>query len=329
MLLNIVRSRYQDMPVFLTVNSVTTQYSYISNVGLGAVGEVNPATSTVTGAGNLSYTYSEFPTITYEPITGESFVKHLYSKLEAATLLAAAQSGWAVDILMLIGLHRIGAVENMSFSEVHLKQSDISDAEKLVRFARAIDLLHVLTDAEVIEFQKIKSVEKNDKKDSKTARLFDLYMIFKEEVPENMRSFLTEFRQLTGITNSNRLKVVERSSKIDSNEVSIQSRSIMSVIKFLGRGIEIPLEYLEEGRVIDLSLKSEDGEAERLFPFRMHSSEDEPENVFAAVEYQDYWYYIDHNDITSKRTLEHIMILFELKAPFSKSSAPILTIPTR
>ena len=329
MLLNIVRSRYQDMPVFLSVSSVTTQYSYVANIGVGAVGEANPATYTATGGGSLNYAFSEFPTITFEPVTGESFAKHLYSEIDVMTLLAATQSGWAVDILMLIGLHRIGAAENMSFKEVRLKQESESDQEKLIQFSRAIDLLHVLTDAEVIEFERIKSVEKNDKKDSKTAALFDQYMVIKKEVPDNMRSFLTEFRQLTGIANFNRFKVVERSSQIEANEISIQSRSIMAVIKFLGRGVEIPVEHLKGRRVIDFKQSSAGEDVARPFPFIMHSSKDEPENVFAAIEYQDYWYYIDHNDIISKRALEHIMILFELMAPVTKSSAPILTIPTR
>ena len=36
MLLNIVRSRYLEVPVFLTVSSVLTQYEYDSSIGLGA-----------------------------------------------------------------------------------------------------------------------------------------------------------------------------------------------------------------------------------------------------------------------------------------------------
>ncbi len=35
MLLNIVRSRYLEVPVFLTVSSVLTQYEYDSSIGLG------------------------------------------------------------------------------------------------------------------------------------------------------------------------------------------------------------------------------------------------------------------------------------------------------
>jgi hypothetical protein len=61
----------------------------------------------------------------------------------------------------------------------------------------------------------------------------------------------------------------------------------------------------------------------------MHSSSNRPKNAFASVRYQDYWSYINNDDIVSKRALEHIMILFQLKAPQSESSAPLLTLPTR
>jgi hypothetical protein len=50
--------------------------------------------------------------------------------------------------------------------------------------------------------------------------------------------------------------------------------------------------------------------------------------VFAAVRHQGYWYYIDHSDITSKRALSLIIILFRLTAPTPAGAAPILTLPT-
>jgi hypothetical protein len=75
-------------------------------------------------------------------------------------------------------------------------------------------------------------------------------------------------------------------------------------------------------------MKSEDQAAKGLIPFRMHSSKNRPQDVFAKVRYQDYWYFIDHNDITSKRALSLITVLFRLMAPSPAGAAPILTLPT-
>jgi hypothetical protein len=102
----------------------------------------------------------------------------------------------------------------------------------------------------------------------------------------------------------------------------------MAMMKFMARGVEIPAAHLEGGWVIDYGLQTMEGK-DRLFPFRVHSSTFRPHNAFAAVRYQDYWYFIDQADIVSKRSLEHLMIFFQLKAPVSKSSAPLLTLPTR
>jgi len=100
------------------------------------------------------------------------------------------------------------------------------------------------------------------------------------------------------------------------------------MIEFMARGVEVPLEHLEDGWVIDYGLQNSEGEvAKELIPFRMRSSKNRPDNVFAAVRYKDSWYFIDHADITSKRALSLIIVLFRLQAPTPAGAAPILTLP--
>jgi hypothetical protein len=60
----------------------------------------------------------------------------------------------------------------------------------------------------------------------------------------------------------------------------------------------------------------------------MRSSKNYTQNVFATVRHQNYWHYIDHADITSKRTLSLITVLFRLQAPTPAGAAPFLTLPT-
>jgi hypothetical protein len=60
----------------------------------------------------------------------------------------------------------------------------------------------------------------------------------------------------------------------------------------------------------------------------MRSSKNRPQNVFAAVRFNNYWFYIEHADITSKRALSLIIVLFRLMAPTPAGAAPILTLPT-
>jgi hypothetical protein len=75
LLINLVRLRYDDVPVFLAVDSVLTQYVYAGDASFtGSVGRTaGDSLSTFTGA--LGATYFERPTVTYSPVTGEKFAE--------------------------------------------------------------------------------------------------------------------------------------------------------------------------------------------------------------------------------------------------------------
>ncbi|CAB1058675.1 hypothetical protein D1BOALGB6SA_3431 [Olavius sp. associated proteobacterium Delta 1] len=117
MLLNIVRSRYLEVPVFITVSSVLTQYEYERSAGIGAILEFGEHT-TDRGTGEANLRFSERPTITYLPIEGQEFSAHLLSDIPSEMFFAAAQAGWTIDVFMRIGIQRLGAMENMSFGEL-------------------------------------------------------------------------------------------------------------------------------------------------------------------------------------------------------------------
>jgi len=117
MLLNIVRSRYLEVPVFLTVSSVLTQYEYDSSIDLSGILEFGTGT-TDRAIGSANLRFSERPTITYLPVEGQEFSAHLLSDIPAEIIFAAAQAGWPVDIFMRIAIQRLGATENISFGEI-------------------------------------------------------------------------------------------------------------------------------------------------------------------------------------------------------------------
>jgi hypothetical protein len=324
MLLNIVRSRYMEMPVFLEVGSVVAQYSYDSSLSLGYFREfINNrlAPTSDTASADANFAFSEFPTITYQPLQGEKFTRHLYSEVPAELFLAAANSGWAIDLMMLIGVERFGSAENMTFGVVRSEKQRASDLGNLERFARTIELLFLLVDAKLIEVNRVVGDEKNGTET-------EHHLVIDHVVPEDLRPLVTELRQLIGIRSGNRFKITSRTTELGADEISVQTRSVMAMVKYMARGIEIPAAHLEAGWVIDYGLQTIES-MDRLFPFRVHSSRARPHNAFAAVRYQDYWYSVDQADIVSKRSLEHLMIFYQINAPVSEDSAPLLTLPTR
>lgn len=60
---------------------------------------------------------------------------------------------------------------------------------------------------------------------------------------------------------------------------------------------------------------------------RIHSGKDKPEQTYAAVRYRDYWFWIEHGDLKTKRALAAIMLFFTLVDTGSKEPLPLITIP--
>ena len=64
-----------------------------------------------------------------------------------------------------------------------------------------------------------------------------------------------------------------------------------------------------------------------LFPLRIRTQPDRPEDAFIAIRHQGHWFYVEHADHASKRTIALLTVLFRLLAPDKPAAAPILTLP--
>jgi hypothetical protein len=79
MLLNVMRLRYGDAPVFLDVASVINQYAWERQVNFGLFWAHDPGfnSQNVGGVGR----YTDRPTITCTPLTGEKFARSLMTPI--------------------------------------------------------------------------------------------------------------------------------------------------------------------------------------------------------------------------------------------------------
>ena len=143
----------------------------------------------------------------------------------------------------------------------------------------------------------------------------------------DLRPVLAELRQLIGIPKGNRFRITRKSTNVADDEISIQTRSVMAMMEFMARGIEVPAKHIEKGWVRDFGVY-DSKMTQALFPFKVRSSRNRPGDAFAAIRYQGYWFYIEREDISSKRALNTLQILFQLKGPRAKGAGPVLTIPT-
>src|SRR5688500_4763466 len=91
MLVNMVKLRYGDTPVFLDVASVINQYSIETQVDLRLTWmhpEITTGDSQSTGA---AARYIDRPTITYTPLSGERFARSLMKPIPPPAVLSLIQ----------------------------------------------------------------------------------------------------------------------------------------------------------------------------------------------------------------------------------------------
>lgn len=151
-LLNIVKSRYADMPVFLDVAQIVSGYTLESTVSLGAEG-VRPRSGGDTLTVGVEGKWTDRPTITYTPLSGVQFNRSMLTPIPPAAVLFTMQAGWPIDQVLRITVRSINGVSAAGGDSV--------------RFERVVTLLRALQRADVLGMRV-----QGEKPDQQTVVLF-------------------------------------------------------------------------------------------------------------------------------------------------------------
>lgn len=310
MLLNLVKIRYGDAPVFLDVASVISQYQLQGAVSLSGSwysGLTTFPAQALSGAG----TYTDRPTITYSPLVGERFARSLMTPIPPSAIVSLIQAGYPADLVLRLTAHTINGMQNRFGGAGRAKQGN-------TRFYRLIELMRQvqLSNAIGLRLQKL---------DNRQATL----LIIRGDVDEESRANSLEIRKLLGLNPAaTELSIVYGSVAQNDHEVAILSRSILDVLIDLSSFIEAPPKDVEEKRV-NPTTQVETFEGRPLPPLvRIYSSSSKPEDAFVAVRYRDHWFWLNDHDMPSKRMFSFLMFIFTLVETGEKTPSPLLTIPT-
>lgn len=112
MLLNIVKIRYGDAPIFLDVASIINQYSLEGEVN-AAFGWSFPPNANNQRVGGSSRYYDR-PTVTYNLLTGEKFARSLMTPIQPATVMSLVEGGYPIDLVFRLLLHSANGIRNSS-----------------------------------------------------------------------------------------------------------------------------------------------------------------------------------------------------------------------
>ena len=109
MLLNLVRLRYNDSPLFLELGAVVAQYGY--DASFNACGQV-PGSGDGGATVGTGLGYGEHPTVTYTPLTGEEFATRMLTPIPLDSIMLFEQTGWSAERLLLVTVQRINDLFN-------------------------------------------------------------------------------------------------------------------------------------------------------------------------------------------------------------------------
>ena len=103
-----------DAPIFLDVASVINQYSVEQEFGLGASAEIynRGEPSFISPNIRAGGRYTDRPTITYSPITGEKFARSLMTPSAQSAVLNLVQSGYPFDMVFRFAVQSINGIQN-------------------------------------------------------------------------------------------------------------------------------------------------------------------------------------------------------------------------
>jgi len=309
MLLNIVRLRYGDTPVFIDVPSVISQYSMEGRVRLGGDWQPNEISDGSMAFGTEG-AYAERPTITYVPLSGDKFTRSLLTPISPASLLFLIQSGWPVNVLLEMCVKSINDIDNISSASGFTR-------EREPEFQRLSDLLARIQLSGAVGTR----IVRKEKWES-------AMILFRRQVDPETSAELLEVRNLLGLPpDMEEIRVIYGTTPTSEGEVAMLTRSIMDILIEISAQIEVPPEHTAEGRTYATPVRVGQGE-EQIHPYcRILSGTKKPPDAFAAVKNRGHWYWIDDRDRYSKGRFTFLMILFSLAETGGAAQAPLITVP--
>lgn len=360
LLLNIVRLRYADSPVFIDLPNITSQFE-VSGTGLftggldGAGGA--SARSRLAGA---ELAIRDTPTLSYHPREGQEIARSLLNPL-STELFRLVNTGANTEQIFLIAVNDINDITNAE----RATQLTPTLPDDNLRFRHIVGLIAELRRQSAIELA-VNEIEKeeSDPIAASTVQGRDVVqaardgLVFRTDGSGSARLLKKEktlvLRVLPGAVDSPlmrelvellnlapgrtqyriRSELSEDASHpagpLGNETIFLNMRSIHQIGAFLSKGVNLPEEHVARG--IAPMLRDDEGHLFDWRPitagiFQVCSSKHRPRDSEVAVQYRGYWFYIAESDVQSRATLAIFEMLFDLQESEGGRTGPLLTLP--
>ena len=301
-LLNIVKLRYLDPPVALDVGQIVSGYTLETDVSLGGTLESGNNTLALGAAGR----YTDRPTVTYTPMTGNRFLRASVTPLDPEQVFFLIQAGWPADGVLHSAVASLNGLKNQQTS-----LAGVTPAAS--EFVRVLELLRRIQLSGAVALR----IQQGPQKQETLLLTFHSQGITSETLEE-----IAELRRLLHLNpETHEFRLVFAATPASDREVAVITRSPLHIMGMMSAYVDVPSEHIEQGRATP--------GLEAGGPLRISSSRSRPADAFTAVSYRDHWFWIDDRDLKTKRAFSLLMMLFSLGDSGQREPLPLITIPAQ
>jgi hypothetical protein len=313
MLLNLVRLKYRDTPLFLEIASVSSQFKLATGASVNASFSEDPILNNASIGSSINFT--EQPTVTYLPLQGDEIAQRMLSPISLDNILLLINSGWNISRVFRLTVQQLNQFSNAPSASGPTPASapefkDFKELSNLMRQLQSQRLIH-------IGYSEI---------NGKSAPV----LVISEHDSGN--HLIKQFRNLLGLDDSLSIYPIRiaNNGQRDSQALNISTRSLMGMMYYLSHSVNVPAKDYHDGIVT--STKSPDGaqftwEDVTENVFKVNFSSEKPNTYSSMTYYRDKWFYLEDNDLDSKSTFSLLAQLFSLQAGKATGTAPVLTLP--
>ncbi len=280
LLLNLVRLRYNETPLFLRVDSVESQGEFIGPTGQNA---------------------PKSPLFTYTPVQGQKFARKVLAPISINNIALLFQSGCSFKRLLHLCARQINGVKN----SLGVSGPTPEYAPGYKHFTRIAELFQILQKRGLIDMV-------SEKKKADGAQI-SLHL---QKQALTMEKTI-ELTGLMDLTPKPYYKLSANPAAKDPGAITLQTRSIFGVLRYLSHCVKVPAEDEKQGKVAQT----------RTYPdgsfdwskavneiMQIHTSTAPPENSSVAVKHRGNWFFINDTDMDSKSTFTLLAQLFALQS---------------
>jgi hypothetical protein len=317
-LMNLVRLKYRDTPIFLEISSINSRMSFEVSADAGAELEENAPDVFSIGGG---VTYAIEPVVTYTPLQGEEFVQRLLTPISLDTLMLLYQSGWSMKRILRLCVQRLNDVENAP----RASGPTPGTAPEYENFAHVLDLMGKLEQQRDLSFvyevfpsedRHPRAVMQISKKAWTRPEMQEIVRIL--NLAKNMKHYPLVY------------PTVEHEEEGKNDRLTLETRSVLGILYFLSESVEAPSKDVQEGKV--KITRYDSGE---LFDWtlitgkllQIKTQPSKPSQPSVAVYYRRSWFYINDSDLESKSTFSLLSQLIALQSGKTDRVLPLLTLP--